>query len=265
MSEEKHNTGPDSKSSASLERSAMQDSQVQDVHAQLMREKDEPSEGFSPVPTFLLFVFAALCFWGGVYLVEYSHDFRSDVFSPDYAQREAVFVEVPLFDRGKKIYAKQCVACHQASGLGVPGVYPPLAGSEWVVGHQETLSRILINGLNGPIEVAGKKFNGAMPAFGPNGLGVKPKDIAAVLTYIRQEWGNDASDVTETTVTDYYATYGSRGTPWTAAEAIEGLSAEPVPEVVVPVEVEAVVPVEGEAVVLAAGKAAPAAEAPAHH
>lgn len=246
MSEEKHTTGPDPQSTGSLEKAAMQDEQMQDVHAQLMREKDEPKEGFSPVPIFLLFVFAALCFWGGVYLVEYSGDFRWDAYSPDFdphADAPAP-VEVPLFERGKKVFAKQCVACHQATGLGVPGVYPPLAGSEWVTGHQEILARILINGLSGPVEVAGKTYNGAMPAFGPNGLSLKPKDLAGVLTYIRQDWGNTASDVTEAAVATYMEQYGSRSTPWTAEEVIEGLSAEPVaePEAATEADTDAVEP-----------------------
>ena len=230
MSNEKHTTGPDPQSTGSLEKAAIQDSQMQEVHAQLMRDKDVPAEGFSPVPILLLFVFSTLCFLGGVYLVQYSGGFRWDAYSPDFdphADAPAPAV-IPLFVRGKKIFTKQCIACHQASGLGVPGVYPPLAGSEWVTGHQETLARILINGLNGPMVVAGKNYNGNMPAFGPNGLNLKSKDIAAVLTYIRQDWGNSASDITEDTLETYMAQYSARATPWNAVEVIEGLSAEPV-------------------------------------
>ena len=55
------------KGNPSLEKANMQDTDMQDIHAQLMREKEEPREGFSPIPIFLLFAFAALCFWGGVY------------------------------------------------------------------------------------------------------------------------------------------------------------------------------------------------------
>ena len=212
-----------------------------DLHDPLMREKDEPKEGFAPTPIFILFLFSALCFWGGVYLIEHSGGFSRDAFSPDYnPHAEVVVVEVPLFERGAKIFTSQCAACHQASGLGVPGVYPPLAASEWVTGHQETLARILINGMNGPVEVAGKSYNGNMPAFGPNGLNLKPKDIAAVLTYIRQDWGNQASDITEATMNTYMQRYASRGTPWTAEELVENLSPEPAPsEPAEPAEPEA--------------------------
>jgi mono/diheme cytochrome c family protein len=230
MSEEEHITGPSSKSRESMEQAAMQDEQMQDVHAQLMREKEEPHEGFSPVPIFLMFVFAALCFWGGVYLVEHSGDYRWDAYSPDFKAGAAAPkpVQVSLFDRGARVYRNQCAQCHQAEGNGVPGVYPPLAGSDWVTGHPQIMARILINGLNGPIVVKGNTYNGNMPAFGPGGLALSERDIAAVITYTRQEWGNAASEVTEEMIAEYSALYNGRSTPWVADELKEGLG--PIPE-----------------------------------
>jgi mono/diheme cytochrome c family protein len=231
MSEYEKNPGPNSSSRQSLEQAAMQDEQVQDVHAQLMREKEEPHEGFSPVPIFLMFAFAALCFWGGVYLVEYSGGYRWDAYSPDFkagADRPKP-PEISLFDRGARIYRNQCAQCHQAGGMGVAGVYPPLAGADWVTGHPQVIARILINGLNGPIEVAGNTYNGNMPAFGPNGLALNDRDIAAVITYVRQEWGNAASEVTPEIISGYVADYGSRTAPWKAEELRENLG--PIPEI----------------------------------
>lgn len=230
MSEEDNITGPSSKSREPLEQAAMQDEQMQDVHAQLMREKEEPHEGFSPVPIFLMFLFAGLCFWGGVYLVEHSGGYRWDAYSPDFnpAAGAPKPVEISLIDRGARVYRNQCAQCHQADGNGVPGVYPPLAGTDWVTGHPEVVSRILINGLNGPIVVKGNTYNGNMPAFGPAGLALSERDIAAVITYIRQEWGNDASEVSVAMIADYSAAYNNRTTPWTAGELQEGLG--PIPE-----------------------------------
>jgi len=222
MSDKEQTNGLDPKSKQSLEKAAMQDAAMQDVHAQLMREKDEPHEGFSPVPIFLLFVFAALCFWGGVYFVENSGGYRWDAYSPDFNPDAAKpkAEPKPLAEVGAKIFRNQCAQCHQATGVGVPGVYPPLAGSEWVVGNDERLARILINGLNGPITVEGHEFNGNMPAFGPNGLNLKPREIAGVLTYIRQEWGNAAPEVSEEALQGYLDSYSSRGTPWTSDELL---------------------------------------------
>ncbi|CAA6679035.1 MULTISPECIES: cytochrome c [unclassified Lentimonas] len=207
------------------------DTGEQELHDSLMREQEEPRDGSSPIPIFILFLFAALCFWGGVYLIEFGGHFNKDAYTLDFdPNAEVVVVQVSLYDRGAKVFKAQCVACHQDSGLGVPGVYPPLAGSEWVTGHQESLARILINGLNGPIEVAGNTYNGNMPAFGPSGLNLKPLEIAGVLTYIRQEWGNEASEVTEATMNGYMDQYGSRSTPWTAEEVVIDLGEEPVSE-----------------------------------
>jgi len=85
-----------------------------------------------------------------------------------------------------------CVACHQATGLGIPGAFPPLAGSEWVNGPVENLIRIQLRGLTGPITVAGKEFNSTMP---PNSA-MTDEQIADVLTYVRADWGNKGSAVT---------------------------------------------------------------------
>ena len=231
MSEEKKATGPHHENREALEKAAMQDGHMQDVHAQLMREKEEPHEGFSPVPIFLMFMFAALCFWGGVYLVEHSGGYRWDAYSPDFDPNAGAPkpVEISIFERGKKIYRNQCAQCHQADGNGVSGVYPPLVGSDWVTGHPQVVSRILIGGLNGPIVVKGNSYNGNMPAFGASGLALSDKDIAGVITYIRQEWGNVASDVTEETIAEYSALYVGRSAPWQASELKEGLG--PIPEV----------------------------------
>jgi mono/diheme cytochrome c family protein len=237
MSEQKHNSGPHPDNKVSLEQAAMQDEHMQEVHAQLMREKEEPQEGFSPVPIFLMFLFAALCFWGGVYLVHYSGDFRWDVYNPkfDPGATQVAPPEISLFARGEKIFRNNCAVCHQGTGLGVPGVYPPIAGSEWVTEHPQVLARVLINGLNGPIEVKGNKYNGNMPAFGPSGSNLSDKDLAGVMTYIRQEWGNDAPDMTVAMVEEYKALYASRSTPWNFPAVKEDLgeipSAAPAAEV----------------------------------
>lgn len=226
------------KGNPSLEKANMQDTDMQDIHAQLMREKEEPHEGFSPIPIFLLFAFAALCFWGGVYFAEYSQEFRWDVYDPEaeLASAAAPRPEKPLAEIGAKIYRAQCIACHQASGLGAPGAFPPLVASQWVLGSEERLARILINGLKGPVLVNGMTYNGNMPAFGPEGLNLKPKQIAAVLSYIRQEWGNDAPEVTVEAMGAYIDDYGARGPQWTAEELLAEFPMEPSVELDTPIQ-----------------------------
>jgi len=116
---------------------------------------------------------------------------------------------------GKQVYATTCAACHQATGEGVAGVFPPLVGSEWVTGDEGKLARIILHGVTGPIEVAGETFNGMMPPWGGT---LKDADIAAVITYVRSAWGNKAAPVTAAKVASVRAANSSRTTPWTAAE-----------------------------------------------
>ena len=71
------------------------------------------------------------------------------------------------------------------------GVFPPLAGAEWVQGAEKVLISILLHGIQGEIEVKGNKYNGAMPAFGT----LADAEIAGVLSYIRSDWGNQAPPI----------------------------------------------------------------------
>ena len=116
---------------------------------------------------------------------------------------------------GKQVYSTTCAACHQVTGEGTSGVFPPLAGSEWVTGDDAKLARIILHGLTGPIEVAGETYNGMMPPWGGT---MKDADIAAVLTYVRSAWGNKAAPVTAAKVASIRAATSSRMTPWTAPE-----------------------------------------------
>ncbi|MEO8563050.1 MAG: cytochrome c [bacterium] len=116
---------------------------------------------------------------------------------------------------GKQVYATTCAACHQATGLGVEGTYPPLAGSEWVNGDEAKIVRIILQGLTGPVEVAGETYSGAMPPWG--GV-LKDPEIAAVTTYLRSAWGNKAAPISQATVTSIRTATGARKTPWTSAE-----------------------------------------------
>jgi mono/diheme cytochrome c family protein len=177
---------------------------VQALHDPLMREQAEPRDGFEPVPFWVTVIFGAFLAWGGYYLGTNSADFRRDVFDrTDLSGLTGAAVTVNLPDPDpqtvddlKKIGAEVwnragCVGCHQANGQGNPGQnIPPLDASEWVVGDQFSparLSRILLYGLNGPIQVKGRTYNGAMPNHGNR---FKDFEIAAVLTYIRNNWSN---------------------------------------------------------------------------
>jgi mono/diheme cytochrome c family protein len=91
-----------------------------------------------------------------------------------------------LMERGKQIYTTTCQACHQATGQGLPGTFPPLEGSEWVMGPPRRLAAIVLHGITGEITVKGEKFHGAMPTFKDQ---FKSEEIAAVATYVRRTFG----------------------------------------------------------------------------
>ncbi len=112
-------------------------------------------------------------------------------------------------------YAEVCAVCHQATGLGLEGAFPPLAGSEWLTGRADIPIAIVLHGLQGPITVKGKPYNSAMMAWGAT---MTDDDIAGTLTYARSQWGNRAAAVTTAQVRAARARFASRTTPWTAAE-----------------------------------------------
>jgi mono/diheme cytochrome c family protein len=210
------------------EQAGINDESLQKVHAILIREKPEPSEGFTPMPLFLLGFISAVIFVVSVYVVHYRGDFDPLVYDHRFdaeAAKEKASGPVELtpeqvLARGRQAY-QTCVACHQASGLGVAGVYPPLAGSEWVTGSEQRLIRVLLHGLNGPIQVKGNTYNGLMPAFGKvpgGGYNWNNERIAHVLSYIRHEWGNNASFITKEQVDEVLKAEATRAKPWTQDE-----------------------------------------------
>ncbi len=95
---------------------------------------------------------------------------------------------------GSAIYSQKCASCHQATGMGLPGAFPPLAKNPYVTGDPTKVIGTLLHGLNGAIKVNGQSYQGAMPAWKGQ---LSNAEIAAVATYIRSSWGNKASAVTE--------------------------------------------------------------------
>jgi putative membrane-bound dehydrogenase-like protein len=116
--------------------------------------------------------------------------------------------------RGAEIYGLTCVACHQPTGAGMEGAFPPLDGSDWVTGDPSVPIRIVIGGMQGPVTVSGKEYNSVMPPH----LDLDDQKISDVLTFVRQNWSNDAPPVTPAEVKEVRAKYKDRTTPWTAKE-----------------------------------------------
>jgi len=98
--------------------------------------------------------------------------------------------------QSERLYNTFCSPCHQQDGKGAPGRFPPLATSGWVLGDIEPLIDIVLNGMTGTIEVNGESYNGLMPAYDF----LSDEELALILTYIRQQFGNQASRISEVDV-----------------------------------------------------------------
>ncbi|MBK7876845.1 MAG: c-type cytochrome [Planctomycetes bacterium] len=121
--------------------------------------------------------------------------------------------EQQRFAQGRELYAANCMACHQSSGRGDPALAPPLRSSPFVLGDETKLARILLHGLNGPIDVLGQRFDSDMPAFA-----LTDAELAALATYVRREWGNTAEPVTAETFARIRKDTAERKPAWTVKE-----------------------------------------------
>jgi|688.fasta_scaffold219674_3 mono/diheme cytochrome c family protein len=198
------------------------DLNVRDVHGAILREKDDPRDGYEPIPLWLVSFFMALVFWGGAYLAFNSGGFESTVFNPSQVSWTGggAVAKGPPDPRvvGKRLFTANCVACHQATGLGVAGQFPTLVGSEWVLTEgwhgDNHLIGVLLHGLQGAIQVKGETYNGAMPPWKQ----LKDDQIAAILTYIRSEWGNNESPITAEQVAKVREETAAQTEPYTQAQ-----------------------------------------------
>jgi nitrite reductase (NO-forming) len=93
-------------------------------------------------------------------------------------------------ERGRRVFQMACFACHQMDGRGLPGVFPPLAGSDFLRADKTRAIRVPLRGLSGPIVVSGKAYNNIMP---PQPF--TDQQLANVLTYVMNSWGNDCGTV----------------------------------------------------------------------
>ncbi len=181
-------------------------------------EYADPHEQYNPIPRIVIGLVIAMVAWAVSYIFIQG---ANGVPSLGDRREPAALAEGAAAGQrvanGSQIYAANCQACHQANGQGLPGVFPPLAGSPWVTDAPSTLTQILLHGLTGPIEVLGTTYNGAMPAFGKQ---LTDEEIAAVATHIRSQWGNSASPVNAVAVAAARQSTASRSEPWSGTEEL---------------------------------------------
>ena len=182
--------------------------------APALPETDEPRTTDYTLPVLIIALFGLLFYFADMYLMDHSGEFNALVYYPNS--------KVPTPPGGgvdgQWVYTTKagCAACHQPNGAGSKAQnVPPLAGSEWVNAEgPNRIIRIVLHGLNGPIEVKGETWSNQMLPFG--GI-LSDEEIAAVLSYVRQSWGNQASSVTTEQVKAIRDEVPEHA-PWTAAE-----------------------------------------------
>jgi mono/diheme cytochrome c family protein len=199
-----------------------------DILPQQQRENAEPFERHNPVPWPLLAVTVLMTCLGAAYVIVSSPDepapwgdgrTATELQGTAQAGSAAASAALATVD-GAAVFTARCVACHQATGLGLPGAFPPLVGSEWVVGKDATLAAIVLHGLAGTIQVKGVGYAGAMPAFKEQ---LQDAEIAAVLTHIRRQWGNAAATVTTESVAAVRLATAGRSEPFKGEAELNGI------------------------------------------
>lgn len=118
------------------------------------------------------------------------------------AEEEPATEETRVLRLGQQVYSVRCQSCHQASGMGVRAAYPPLVNTEWVEGDEGRLIRVVLMGMRGEVEINGVVYNNIMTSHDY----MSDNQVAAVLTYIRQAWGNNAGPITPEQVSAVRAT-----------------------------------------------------------
>lgn len=130
----------------------------------------------------------------GIYLPEGGG--IQDIPSDDGAASTGELSLPEKMEMGERLYASNCLACHQSTGTGIPGAFPPLAGSDYLAADKDRAIGVVLNGLEGKITVSGKDYNGVMP-----GVRLSDSQIASVLTYVMNSWNNNFGEVSAMEVT----------------------------------------------------------------
>lgn len=172
-----------------------------------------PVRDYEPLPVWLYLICGFALFMAGSSFTGFGEIGRYDQGpgEPIVASSAGTAAAAPLDPMaiGKQVYGGNCANCHQASGEGQPGSYPPLAGSEWVLGDKAVLYAIMLHGLQGPLDVKGGTYGTQqMPGWGTT---LNDEKIAAVMTYIRASWSNTADAVKPEEVTAARAKFAAKG------------------------------------------------------
>jgi mono/diheme cytochrome c family protein len=198
----------------------MSDEEMIESHVALNDEKHPPTIGFLRAPLIFVFVFGCLVFVCSIQLAKTTNKFglhpkpEARELTPE--KREEQRIERKI-ESGKKLFTTNCASCHQKNGLGLLGQFPPLAGSKWATSDPGLITKIVLKGLKGEIEVKGTTW-GTNPAQNMVPLPLKDWEIANITTYIRQAWENQASEISDDEVSGFRTESTNQVDQWTGEQ-----------------------------------------------
>ncbi|HEY1848136.1 MAG TPA: cytochrome c [Opitutaceae bacterium] len=199
-----------------VDQARVTDEALLDSHERLLETQPDERAHYRLVPIGILFFLSALILFAGTYLNRYAVHYSPVAFDENSKLTTGTAeVKADPLAVGKAAFGAVCITCHQPTGMGLPGIYPPLAGSEWVNGPADRMIRIVLYGLKGDVHVEGHDFNAAaMPVFGQgvtnSAYSWSDDKIAAVISYVRQEWGNKGGPVSADEVAAVHKAVGDR-------------------------------------------------------
>jgi mono/diheme cytochrome c family protein len=179
-----------------------------------------PRSAKTPVPLWLTLGSVAVLASLAVFIHRNAGDFDARVHTPWRSTAQLALAQPredgSLHEMGRTIYVRLCSQCHQFDGMGDPLKAPPLVGAEWLMGAgPNRIGRIMLDGFTGPVTVRGQIYNLTMPAWRDS---LTDEQIAAVLSYTRNEWTNRADEIKPAQIQAIREATRGRPVPWTAEE-----------------------------------------------
>jgi len=192
---------------------------IYNIHEASFREQQLPEEGNERGPWWLYAIIIATFAFGFFYMGFYFGEFSAE---PHLLYKESVKAQektaepkdISKIERGENVYNNVCQTCHQASGKGVAGAFPSLHNAPLVIGNEKKLVALILHGLQGKLEREEGMYNGIMPPWKEQ---LTDRQVAAVATFVRQQFGNSSSEVMADTVKVVREQY-DRSVQWTEEE-----------------------------------------------
>lgn len=186
----------------------------------------EPTAERNQAPVWLVVLLAVISYWAMLFMDNYAGGFNSQVYEPFRSYKQVADANPrddaqQLVAMGQARYEIYCAGCHQLTGQGSPGLVPPLAGSDWVnAPNPARIIRIVLQGPTGTFKVNDQMWN-TPTAMTPFGTSLKDDEIAAILSYVRQAWGNKAGIVKPEPVKAIREETSNHSNPWTMEELLK--------------------------------------------